>query len=263
MDKAGQDYWNNNWDTVPHAIFEPQQTRTRYYRDRMLAQLLARTLAGLPPERSTVLEVGCADSTILPYIGREFGYRIAGLDYSPNGCERFRRHLERANLTAHVECGDVFAPPPAMLGAYEAVVSFGLAEHFTDTASIASALGAFLRPGGRILTFVPNMQGLVGFVQWLAGPKIRAVHEALSPEALATAHRAAGLKVIEADYMLPMGFGVVNYYQPAPRALFMARRLMIAALARLSLASWRIDETLVRLPKSALLSPFSYVIAER
>lgn len=217
----------------------------------------------ISPGQSTVLEVGCADSTILTYVAAELGYRITGIDYSPIGCEKFRHQLERMNLSAHVECCDAFNPPPTLRGAYDVVISFGLVEHFADTISIASALAELVRPGGHILTFVPSMQGLVDAAQWLAGPKIYGAHEALSPEALATAHRAASLRILEADYIRPMGFGVVNFYQPAPRALFAMRRLMVRALARLSWITWLIDEKTTRLPKTALLSPFSYCIAER
>jgi 2-polyprenyl-3-methyl-5-hydroxy-6-metoxy-1,4-benzoquinol methylase len=263
MDKAGQEYWNREWANAASVAFDPRQTGIRNYGDRVLGQLLQRAFAPLAPTSSTIVEAGCADSTYLTYLGRELGYRIAGVDYSPNGCERLRRHLDRMGLTARIECCDVFAPPREMLGAFDGLMSLGLVEHFTDTASIVTALAALVRPAGRVFTLTPNMQGMVGVVQWLAGPSTYRVHEALSPRDLERAHSSAGLRIIESGYMLPVGFGVVNFNEAASRPLYLARRLMVAALARLSWAAWVVDEKLMRLPKTALLSPYSYCIAER
>jgi SAM-dependent methyltransferase len=243
-------------------VFQPKKASARFYGDRKLASLLQRTLDGLP-EGSVVLEAGCADSTILIYVSSELHFQVAGIDYSPNGCDRFRQRLAEAGVAAHVECCDLFDPPQALLGKFDALLSFGLVEHFTDTERVIRALAGFVRPGGRMLTLVPNMRGAVGWVQRLAGPAIFAVHEALSPSDLATANRTAGLSVIEADYMLPIGFGVVNYHEPASRLVFVLRRVMVGVLARLSHALWAIDERLVRLPKSGWLSPYSYCIAEK
>lgn len=85
------------------------------------------------------------------------------------------------------------------------------------------------------------------------------MHEQLSPRALAIAHEVSGLEVVEANYLLPVGFGVVNYQEPG--ALYQFRRAMVGALARISVAAWYIDEHIVELPKSSLLSPYSYCIA--
>lgn len=163
MDKAGQKYWDMNWESAATVVFEPGNSGIAHYRDRVLGQLIGRALGHLTTD-ATVLEAGCADSTILPYIARDLGFRVAGVDYSPNGCERLRRHLQREGLAAHIECCDVFNPPETMSGRFDAVMSFGLVEHFTDTPQIVRALATFLRPGGRMLTIVPNMHGLVGLV---------------------------------------------------------------------------------------------------
>ncbi|MBK9252399.1 MAG: methyltransferase domain-containing protein [Proteobacteria bacterium] len=151
-------------------------------------------------------------------------------------------HLDRYGLAATSSVVMFSIPSETLCGAADAVVSFGLVEHFTDTPRIMKALARLVRPGGRILTVVPNMTGTVGLTQWVAGPEIRRIHEALSPEMLADAHRQAGLRVLESEYLLPMGYGVVNYNQPAGRLLFELRRGLIAALVRLSWMTWYVDE---------------------
>jgi 2-polyprenyl-3-methyl-5-hydroxy-6-metoxy-1,4-benzoquinol methylase len=255
MDKAEQKYWDRLWDSAPETRFDPNQPGIGSYWDKSIAAPILRALSSLP-SGATVLEAGCADSTILPWVARQ-GYRIAGIDYSPVGCERFRTHLQREGLTAHVECCDVFKCPDHMLGRHDAVISIGLVEHFTDTAQIVRALAAFVRPGGRIFTLIPNMQGLVGAVQRLANPEIYAIHEALSVQALRRAHVEAGLAVVEAEYLLPTGFGVVNDTGAGPW-----RKEFVKLLSRGSRAAWLVDRRL-RLPRTAMLSPYVYCTAQR
>jgi hypothetical protein len=92
MDKAGQQYWNTNWESATTVMFEPGRSGITHYRDRMLGQLIGRALGNMTTD-SAVLEAASADSTILPYIARDLGFHVAGVDYSPNGCERLRQHL--------------------------------------------------------------------------------------------------------------------------------------------------------------------------
>lgn len=251
MDKATQQYWDANWSSVRETVFCPEDPQLKRHRERVLASVILRTLSTLP-KGSLVLEAGCADSTILPWIAKQ-GFRIAGIDYSPIGCEKFKARLSRSGLSAEVECCDVFRRPDSMIGRYDAVVSFGLVEHFTDTAEIVSALAAFVRPGGRLLTVVPNMQGLVGLAQRFASKAVYDVHEAISVERLSKAHR--GLRVIESGHLLPMDFGVVNTAN-APTW----RRQTVRALTALSYASWLVDGIL---PRLSWLSPQTYCIAEK
>lgn len=258
MDRAGVDYWDRNWTNVPAMQFTPDAPQVWGYRDKLIRDLMLRAFEGLP-NGASILEAGCAESAVLPYLG-SMGYQISGIDYSSVGCEKFSARLKADGVSGTVECGDIFSPPAHMVGMFDAVISFGLVEHFTDTRSTIAALAAFLKPGGRIFTLVPNMQGITGFVQFLAGPSIYRVHEKVSVNRLADAH--TGLRIIDCDYLMPTGFGVVNFYEPAPRALFQARRMMIAALARFSWLTWAIDKR-VKLPKFSWLAPFTYCIAEK
>lgn len=263
MDRAGTDYWNKNWESSSHPEFSPGSRRTRFHRDRAIAKILRRTFEGLS-ESAIVLEVGCADSSILPYIAKSLNLRIAGIDYSPVGCEKSLSRLAAAGVEGEIDCCDLFAPPRRLQSAFDAVISDGLVEHFDDTSKCVSALAAFLRPGGRIVTMVPNMLGLVGLAQRLVAPSVFATHVRLTPADLDRAHSSAGLHVVASGYCLPSGFGVVSYREPnSSRLAYFIRRAAVAVLGRLSLASWFVDERIVSLPASRALSPFCYCIAER
>ena len=259
-DKAGQQYWNNHWETIPHDAFRPESNVLRNYRDRVVANAIARALQGLPAN-SIVLEAGCADSSLLAYLGSR-GYQILGVDYSSVGCERFRKRLETEGIEARVECCDIFVPPQNLLGVADCVLSYGLVEHFEDTAGCIQALRALVRPGGRILTIIPNMRGLVGLLQRICAPSIYNVHIPHKVSELVASHRT-NLTVVESGYLLPSGFGVVNYHEPdSSSAALSLRRMAVACLGRLSWASWFIDKR-IELPRSQYFSPYCYCIAER
>jgi SAM-dependent methyltransferase len=262
MDRAGQDYWDRHWGSIPQSEFRPDGGRLRDSGDATLAALVRRAF-DLLPRGSDIVEVGAADSTILPWAVRCLGLRGTGLDYSVAGCERFRQRLEAWNVPADVVCCDVFAPGTEMLGRFDGAMSFGLVEHFTDTKGIVGALAAFVRPGGRLLTVIPNMCGAVGALQRAVAPSVYRVHVPLSDADLAVGHEAVGVRVLECGYLLPMGFSVVNFNEPeSTRAGYWIRRLAVAGLTRVSWASWWLDKQ-VRLPRSRLFSPWAYCVAER
>lgn len=258
-DKAGKTYWNDHWESVPHDAFRPDSALIRNYRDRAIGALIDRALQGLP-KTATILEAGCADSSLLVYLAQR-GYNAIGVDYSNVGCDRFRERAAAEQIQVQVECCDIFSPPQKLVGVADCVLSYGLVEHFEDTASCVQALRAFVRPGGRILTIVPNMRGLVGLLQRLCAPAVYAVHVPLSVEQLVAAHRD-GLEVTESGYLLPAGFGVVNFHEPGiSRTALWIRHAAVAALGRLSWAAWVIDKR-APLPRSEALSPYCYCIAE-
>ncbi|SRR6266404_2708277 len=260
MDRAGQHYWNEHWEATPHGAFRPDSPFVRDYRDRTVANLIGRALRDLPTN-ATVLEAGCADSSLLVYLGRR-GYQIIGVDYSPVGCDLFRKRAAAEHVEAQVECCDIFSPPERLLGVADCVISNGLVEHFEDTDRCIQALHALVRPGGRILTIIPNMRGTIGLLQRVCAPSIYAVHIPLTVRELVAAH-GKGLEIIDFGYLLPTGFGVVNIHEPgSTRVGFWSKRLALAALARLSWTSWFIDK-FIPLPRSQAFSPYCYCIAKR
>src|SRR5207247_404436 len=131
-----------------------------------------------------LVEVGCARSAVLPLFAKRLGFRVAGIDYSPNGCEQTRLMLEREGVTGDIYCCDVFSIPDDLVERFDMVVSFGLIEHFSDTMAIVAALSRLLRPGGLIFTSVPNMHGITGFVQKTLNKRIYDIHVPITAEAM-------------------------------------------------------------------------------
>lgn len=234
MDLAGNQYWEDVWSAAPKPTFNPASIA-----NRPLVELLDRFLAHVPAG-SLVLEAGCADSVVTPYI-HGLGYRTAGIDYSAKGCAKFR---QSSPMSAVIQA-DIFDPPSEMLEKADAVFSLGLVEHFTDTTAAIQALSRFVKPGGVLLTVVPNMYGTVGWLQRTLNKRAFDLHVRLTPAQLVAAHDC---DVTSSGYLGSMGFGVVNHgYRPVPRAL-------IGALARASLlACW--------IPCSRAFSPHLYCVA--
>jgi SAM-dependent methyltransferase len=199
-----------------------------------------------------LLEAGCARSVWLPYFARQFGMGVAGIDYSENGCRQEKAVLRMADVEAQVVCADFFDPPAELMASFDYVVSFGVVEHFMDAACCISALADLLRPGGTMITLVPNMHGTVGTLQRLFDREIYATHVAHTPATLETAHAAAGLTVDSSCYFLATNFYVVNPGRQASGLKMFAYRV----LGRSSMAVWQLDRWFGGLPATRAFSPY-------
>lgn len=123
----------------------------------------ARHLGGLT-STSAVLEVGCGQGSLLRWLlGRGFT-DVHGVDASPGDVEFANEHLGPGT----VSCGDAIAYLEARAGSYDLIVAKALLEHIPkeQLLRIVRALAGALRPEGRVLVDVPNMD-------WLAAPHER------------------------------------------------------------------------------------------
>lgn len=259
MDRAGQAYWDETWerDRLPPAV-DPTRPELGNFVTRAFHELFDRTF---PADRQgrRLLEVGCARSRWLPYFALHHGFDVSGLDYSPGGCAQARLMLERAGIEGRIEEADMFNPPDDMVGSFDVVVSFGLVEHFTDTTAAHAALARFLRPGGVMVTVVPNMSGsVVGLLQRLLNRPVFDVHELIDRRRLAAANVGAGLDLDWCRYFLAVNLNVVNIasWQNARRRLAVMR-----FLSGLSKVAWAIERRGVRLPTNRFTSPYIVAVA--
>jgi 2-polyprenyl-3-methyl-5-hydroxy-6-metoxy-1,4-benzoquinol methylase len=259
-DKAGQDYWNQTWDDYPlPSVWDVDSKRLLNHVEREFFLWIARTLEGLGKTGPGVhlVEVGCARSQALPVLAKRLGLSVAGIDYSPNGCEQTRAMMNREGVSGEVYCSDIFAVPASLKGGFDVVVSFGLIEHFSNTNEIVSALAGLLKPGGVILTNIPNMRGTTGFAQKILNRRIYDIHVPLTPSQVKSAHEAAGLSVIEAGYFLSSNFGVVNLGDPNRKSPgWWAKKIALAILVRISMAVWWVERKFGKFPVSQAFSPY-------
>ena len=174
IDRAGREYWDGLWGTddtrdPPRDRADLDHVEQQF--GRLFEDMLARRL-----QHARVLEIGCARSIWLPYLALICSASVTGIDYSEAGCHQARALLAQARVEGEIVCADAFAPPPELVGAFDLVFSFGVVEHFSDTTAAVAAFARFLRPGGTLVTIVPNMRGGVGLAQRLLNPNVFAIH---------------------------------------------------------------------------------------
>ena len=211
MDKAGEQFWTQFWQgkNLPPAIrVLGRGPRAWFYQE--FHHLWQAHLPGATSKPLRLLEIGCAQSRWLPYFAQEWGYEVAGLDYSELGCAQSRALLAREGVSGEVLHQDMFHPDSRLLEAFDFVLSNGVVEHFEDTKVALAQMAAFLKPGGLVLTIVPNFTGWLGTLQSLVSKDFLAIHRLLNREELAAAHVEAGLSLHSCDYLASLHFSVVN-----------------------------------------------------
>ena len=260
-DRAGTEYWNRSERNQQIVLqrFKPAPG-IRGYAKRAWHAAFLRAFTGLPSQQRKLLELGCGGSAFLPYFAIELGFQVFGIDYSENGCDLARSMCAAHGVRADVVCVDFFkAPTDAFAGAFDAVVSFGVVEHFTDTNDTVKKFATFLRPGGILVTIVPNMKWSVGMLQKHLAPEVYDAHEIIDPSRLRASHEAAGLQVLENDYFLFMNYGVINLGNAAT----LPRRVLFAALRAITGAVWAIETVVGSLRPNAVTSPYVLCVARR
>jgi len=216
-------------------------------------------------DRGRVLELGGGFSPWLPLFCQRYPEaRYACLDFAQTGVEALRA-WQAENKVANLEVhhGDFF-DASALHGQFDVVFSHGVVEHFRDLPAVLAAHGAFRRPNGVLITFIPNMGGVPG---WLAKRLNREVYDTHVPHDLASfrqGHLGAGLTPIESGYLCAMHFGVLSNCMTAQPGLANALKTVVyKGLVAASLLTWRLEALGVRLPTSRAFSPYIYAVAYR
>jgi len=175
------------------------------------------------------------------------------------------RDVLRANeIDAEVVCADLFTPPSQMFGTFDVVVSFGVAEHFEDTAAYLVAVSRFLKPGGMLITNIPNMVGWIGSIQKAVNRRVYDIHQLIDPAMLKEAHVLAALDVLECDYFMYTSFGVNNLAGISTRTpTGFLKKIFLGVLARVSMLVWRAEAKFGALPPNKLTSPYINCIARK
>lgn len=243
---AGQAFWEKTWAEKKR----PGQYNPSNYSHRRFDAFFRRHLRGAAGR--AILEVGCAQSSWLPYFHLAFGCRVAGIDYSPTGCRMAKQLLDEAGVPGEVLERDLFEGNGDLEGAFDFLFSLGFIEHFEDTVGTLARMRRFLKPGGTILTIVPNFPGWLGALQKMVHPEVYGMHILLDLPDLERVHRDAGFTTVEAGYLGTIASEVVKYPDPAPLRLRILRKI----LKKITKTCWLLCRATGRHPESSRISPY-------
>jgi 2-polyprenyl-3-methyl-5-hydroxy-6-metoxy-1,4-benzoquinol methylase len=259
-DRAGRSYWERVWGgpKPSSSRIDPHDAGVRNHVARKYHDYFLGRFAGMDTRALDLLEIGCGRSEWLPYFAREHGFRVFGLDYSPLGCEQARHNLAASGVDGTIYEADAFAPPDSLRGRFDVVVSLGVFEHFDDSASCARAFARFVRPGGLMITLIPNMRGLPGLLQRELNRPVFDIHTPLDRDDLIRSHTAAGLVDIRSDYLVSLNFWMVNLQDLPAGLATRAKRVFLKSLQAIAIASWCVDPIASIPPPNRWLSPYLF-----
>ena len=260
-DKMGKSYWDALWtrNRVPSMV-DPNRPGLANYVDRAKHRLFAGVIDDMTPRPARLLEIGCASSGWLPYFARQFGLEVWGLDYSEAGCARAEQILAGAGISGRVVCANLLDPPSQMLGYFDLVASFGVIEHFEDTTACLDACARFLKPGGIMITMIPNLRGMPGWLQKRIDRQIFEGHVVLNRDQLIQAHCNAGLAECSGTYFLSLNLCALNF-QGFRWGL--VRRLGSGICQVVSRAIWILEERGLQIQPNPMTSPVIVCVSKK
>lgn len=258
-DLTDKDYWEKGYRqprATAQLAIDPSDFRQFPHR-RLVERVGAVGLAG-----KEVLELGAGDSSVLLSLAHLHGHeaRFSGLDYAEPGCDLLRSRSRDAAVDIEVIHADMFKPPAPLRGRFDVIYSVGVMEHFTDLATTMAAVSAFAKPGGTVLTIIPNLSGALGWMTRHANPAVYALHNPHDLASLVDGHARAGLRIRESGYVCSTHFGVLGACFPEKKGFGW---MSYALLARLSMVLWYFESRWGELPKTRAFAPYIYVVAER
>lgn len=252
-----QVFWDSIWGSAARLRpVEPSRPGPGNYAHRKLHEFYTAAIAGTGPRGKRLIELGCGGSSWLPYYRATFGCEITGLDYSPVGCKAAQALLDDLNMDGQIILGDLFKPPAELLGCFDYAVSNGLVEHFLDTAAAIAACAAFLKPGGMLITSVPNFTGPQGWLLRRFDRPLYDKHVPLGRADLVSAHARAGLEIVSCEYVILADMGV------GPLRRLVGHRLAQAIKLAVFAPVWMLGPMLGLKP-NRFTSPYLYCLARK
>ena len=260
--KSSNEYWESEWekfDASDEISLDKRDTKNtlNIVIDQILRRIFEKHKLASGAE---FFEVGCGGSRWLPYFSREFGFSVSGLDYTDSGVASAIAVCARQNVQAKIVKGD-YERMDELLSKqrFDVVGSFGFVEHFEDTARCLGFISQIARPGGLIVTIIPNMAGVIGWIYKLLKPSVYQIHNPLNLKQMVAARVDIGLEIVSAEYLLATP-GVIGKTRETDTGLFRGCKNVFRLLSHVF---WKVELLGWRLPRSSLLSPYILCVAKR
>lgn len=207
QDITGKSHWDNVYTDAPSDF--GREWKPTGYADLCLEHMLMMHIEKTRPR--TILEVGCGNSTWLPYLAKRTSARVAGMDYSEQGCELARNNLAASGVDGDIICGDIFQLKPEETGTFDFVYSLGLVEHFDSLETVISRLMQFVSPGGVLLSEVPNLLSVHGLMVYAYQPELLAKHKIVTVKQLVETYEKLQFHAIDSGAVGIFSMGIVAW----------------------------------------------------
>ena len=256
LDKAGKEYWTNFWKKTPLPYpFQFESGKINDYPNKILHNIFSRILKDKKGKEIKLLEIGCGNSVLLPYFAKNYGVHISGLDYSEFACKQSERILEREGIPGSIVQGNAFEPTADMIEKFDIVCSFGVVEHFEDTEGTIKAFSRFVKPGGMLITSIPNLVGATGLLQKIMNKTVYDIHVPMDKHQLENSIRKAGLELFFSEYFLAISFAVTLEGRDGNRiAFFGIKKFILKSMRYASKIIWAVENITRPLHASKLFS---------
>lgn len=177
-------YWEQVWSEVRLPVVRDPRSFHEFHR------LFKTHLKSGPLE---FLEVGCAPGSWMAYFARQFGYRVAGVEYAALAQEKTQENLRLLGVEGRVDLADFLDFEG---GAYDVVFSYGFVEHFEDPAPVFDRLIRLCKPGGIVVTAIPSLGGLNWWISRTFRPSVAAGHFPMTAGTLRAHHESRGVRTL-------------------------------------------------------------------
>ncbi len=245
-----QAFWDKGWQ-VRHQARHVDLGQYNHYR-------IARFFdAYLPHGRLQALEVGAGHSIWLPYMIQKYGYSVIGLDYSRVGCEMLKANLEDCPQNAYLVIEADMFHCCFKQESFDVIFSNGLIEHFTDYPALVALFKSWLKPGGLLVTFVPNKKHIFRHVEKRLASDVYNAHVRLTPGDLLAAYQMHDLKDIKVGYLGSFFTWKYNSY-----AQGLKRPVLSGISKMLNLTAHTLLRTFGHEPESKAFSPIIYALGK-
>lgn len=207
---TSKDKWEAEWSGIKlPAIYKP------VYDVKKLFRLY------LPKStNSTFIEIGCAPGKYMAYFNKNFGYKVCGLEYAEVAAEMTKKNLEMQEIDAEILVQDFFTYD-CKQNKYDVVFSAGFIEHFTNTSSVVQRLCDL--SGEYVVTIVPNLYGVNGFISKTIRPKVFAEHHLIDAKKLEQIHKEWDLETMFCNYV-----GGIRFIMPGEHTAFFKKHVNFA-----------------------------------
>jgi 2-polyprenyl-3-methyl-5-hydroxy-6-metoxy-1,4-benzoquinol methylase len=196
--KEGAGYYRH---TESELLEKPYLPSDRFLRDQRIMRMFQHD--GRVSSGSEVLEIGCGRSPWLPYLAKKLGCRVSGIDIEAHAAKLASANLAGSGVTGQIYCRDGFdvRQNKDLWGQFDLVYSLGVVEHLDDVSNKLRALACFLKPGGRVLSMVPNLQGINWVMQRFGSLPVLRAHVVYTTDTLTDIHEQAGYQTEMSAYL--------------------------------------------------------------